>query len=414
LVNPHLSAPWIVCQYGAREHYAIARGLHRIGVPVTLVTDYWQYRKAWRLHRKLSQRRHDEFPDSAVISFNLRRLQFEASLRAKRMDAWQFYLAIGEWFGRLAAERVAGVAGRETVRPIVFAYSYAALQIFKTAKDFGCRTILGQIDPGPEEERIVWEAARQANIPFYARPPAKYWENWRRECELADSIIVNSRWSHSCLVNAGIETDKIQTIELAYEASPGRATEIRTYPDQFSHTRPLRILFLGQVIVRKGVYELAAAARHLSAHPIEWHVVGGGEPEAASLLRSIPSVVVHGGVSRGEVEAFYRSADVFILPTHSDGYALTLLEAASYGLPIIASTHCGDVVENGVNGIQLERVDEASIVAAVQQLLDHPGDLAKMNTAQLKRPIRDLDALSADLRRIVDSLQDNQPSCNES
>ena len=50
----------------------------------------------------------------------------------------------------------------------------------------------------------------------------------------------------------------------------------------------------------------------------------------------------------------YKAADVFILPTLSDGFAITQLEAQAYGLPVISSKTCGGIVENGRNGIILE------------------------------------------------------------
>ena len=53
---------------------------------------------------------------------------------------------------RRATQRASNAAnGTHTV----FAYSYAAEGIFKFARERGWRTVLGQIDPGPAEERIV-------------------------------------------------------------------------------------------------------------------------------------------------------------------------------------------------------------------------------------------------------------------
>jgi len=51
------------------------------------------------------------------------------------------------------------------------------------------------------------------------------------------------------------------------------------------------------------------------------------------------------------VSDWYRSADVFVLPTLSDGFAITQIEAMSHGLPVIATPNCASVVENGVDGL---------------------------------------------------------------
>jgi glycosyltransferase involved in cell wall biosynthesis len=72
-----------------------------------------------------------------------------------------------------------------------------------------------------------------------------------------------------------------------------------------------------------------------------------------------------GPVPRSEVGRIYQEADCFILPTLSDGYALTQLEALSQGLPVIASKHCGEAVTNGHNGWILEDLEPATIAAAM-------------------------------------------------
>ena len=54
-----------------------------------------------------------------------------------------------------------------------------------------------------------------------------------------------------------------------------------------------------------------------------------------------------------------------ILPTLSDGFALTQLEALSYGCPVIASRFCGDVVRPGINGWLLDDLEPQEIAEAI-------------------------------------------------
>jgi glycosyltransferase involved in cell wall biosynthesis len=61
------------------------------------------------------------------------------------------------------------------------------------------------------------------------------------------------------------------------------------------------------------------------------------------------------------VGRLYAQADVFILPTLSDGYAITQLEALSRGLPVMASRHCGAAVEHGKSGWILPDLEPATI-----------------------------------------------------
>ncbi len=396
---------WIVCQIGAREHFSIARALYRVGVPVTLVTDYWHDAPfAWPFSPRLSQRRHAEVPRTAVRAFNARCLLNELVSKLQGANGWGRILARNRWFGQLAAQAVRRAARCNSPPSIVFSYSYAAEEIFESAKRFGSRTILGQIDPGPAETRIVAELHEKAGLPFLDEPPPAYWRQWRRECELADIVMVNSNWSAQGLLNEGIPEGKIRVVPLVYATDcPAPARDL-LIPESFGTNRPLRVLFLGQVIARKGILELCEAARKLAGKPIEWTIVGHGDHRLLDQLRGLAQVRVVGPVSRDTAAEYYRQSDVFLLPTHSDGYAITQLEAASFGLPIIASRHCGDVVRDGVDGLLLNEVTGASIAAAIMTYVTSPKVLARHAQARRETPLSTLDELGWRLARLGNSL----------
>ncbi len=81
---------------------------------------------------------------------------------------------------------------------------------------------------------------------------------------------------------------------------------------------------------------------------------------------------------RSSVGSFYRDADVFILPTLSDGFAITLLEARSWKLPVITSDRCGQVIQDGDNGMVLKSIEPEVIATALRRLLASPALLAKL------------------------------------
>ena len=87
-----------------------------------------------------------------------------------------------------------------------------------------------------------------------------------------------------------------------------------------------------------------------------------------------------GVVPRVEVDKYYRDADVFVLPTLSDGFGLTQLEAQSWRLPVIASRHCGEVVCDGVNGVVLNEVSGEAIANVLLEYLRTPELLSTMST----------------------------------
>src|SRR5205823_2296076 len=127
------------------------------------------------------------------------------------------------------------------------------------------------IDPGPEEDALVARLAERHGYAgsLAARPPERYWDNWRGECAMADVVIVNSSWSASLLTRAGIPDQKIRIVPLAYRSDTASGNHpSRVYPEVFSTDRPLNLLFLGQVNLRKGILELIAAMRRLKGAPV--------------------------------------------------------------------------------------------------------------------------------------------------
>jgi glycosyltransferase involved in cell wall biosynthesis len=75
----------------------------------------------------------------------------------------------------------------------------------------------------------------------------------------------------------------------------------------------------------------------------------------------------------------YKHADVFILPTLSDGFAITQLEAQAYGLPLIVSRHRGDVVQGNVNGLLLDEPSAGAMESAIRFCLERPNELARFS-----------------------------------
>lgn len=379
---------WVVCQLGAREHYILPRELHRQGKLRALFTDMWAppASVAARLPGALGQRLGDRYAadlaGADVHAFNASAVRFEigAKLRGEAPRGWDAILRRNAWFEANVARAMRAGRVLET-KPIVFAYSYAALGILRAARDAGCTTVLGQIDPAIAEEDIVANAvaAHPALRPAWQRAPAAYWDRWREEAALADHIVVNSGWSQQGLMEAGINAAKLRVVPLAYGAAANQAD--RQWPERFDATRPLRVLFLGSLNIRKGMAELLAAADLVRDAPIEFHFVGPAEIELPPEALANPKLHFHGPAARGDVARHYAAADLFILPTLSDGFGLTQLEAQAHGLPVIASRRCGDVVRDGVAGVLLDEVTPEAISGALTGLIAAPANLGAMSAA---------------------------------
>jgi glycosyltransferase involved in cell wall biosynthesis len=361
----------IVAQKGAREHYAVAQALHQRGMLAGLITDWYAFehdkkRKAFQLFGGLGQSalaaRCETIPDELVHSFPFRTLFWKWRVRrlAAQGRLYEAYAKTDEAF--------ASAVARLKLPPhdVFFGYSYASLEMLRAEKQRGMLTVLDQIDPGAVEFRIVADEMKQH--PEIAGPPPEFptnnFDRNRREWELADIIIVNSEWSRKAIVAEGADPKTIEVLPLAYEVDAGnRKSEIGNRKSE----GPLRVLWLGQVNVRKGIHYLMAAARLLEGENVRFDVVGplGILPEAAA---SAPrNLTFHGPVSRDRAAEWYRQSDVFVLPTLSDGFALTQLEALAHGLPVIATPNCGSVVEHGKTGFIVPSRDAGALADAIRK-----------------------------------------------
>jgi len=368
---------WISCQIGARENYAIPRALHQRGSLYELITDLWSASdsRSFAL-AKLHDRYHPDLADARVKSSNLSFLQLELVARATRLRDWDLIGKRNRAFQSFVINECNKINGTP-VDPKVFAYSYAAKGILKLAKQKSWPTVLGQIDGGPVEERIVSELSDQF---AFKTAPSAYWDDWREECDLADKVMVNSRWSKKCLVEAGIDENKIEVIPLAFEPPVESLSFVRSFATHFTAERPLRVLFLGQIKEQKGIGALFEAIKLLGGEPIEFWFVGLAHTKIQNELATLPHVKFFGLVPRAEVGNYYREADVFIFPTHSDGFGLTQLEAQAWKLPVIASTYCGDVVRDGENGLLLHEVKGEVVANTLKKLLEMPQLLPQLSS----------------------------------
>jgi glycosyltransferase involved in cell wall biosynthesis len=155
---------------------------------------------------------------------------------------------------------------------------------------------------------------------------------------------------------------------------------------------------------------LAEALRKLPSGGWRLLIVGGGPAEAGvrALFSGIDAVFT-GQKTPGELDQYYRAADIFVWPAIEEAYGMAILEAAARGLPVVAGDAggVGDIVRHGETGLLAETGDAREFADAVQNLLDDPGLRAKMGAAarRVTSAEHGLDAaarlLDLELRRVV-------------
>ena len=140
-------------------------------------------------------------------------------------------------------------------------------------------------------------------------------------------------------------------------------------------TKP-RVLYAGLLAQRKGVVALIEASRLLDERGVQHEVViVGGTPdegvEAEAIVRRAAEgsrVRLAGPQPHEQMADWYRSADVFCLPSWYEAMPLAVLEAMASGLPVVA-TAVGDVgraVHDGVTGLLVQPRDVQALADALQ------------------------------------------------
>jgi glycosyltransferase involved in cell wall biosynthesis len=140
-----------------------------------------------------------------------------------------------------------------------------------------------------------------------------------------------------------------------------------------------RILFLSRLHPKKGLGNLLSAWEKMAPDFKDWQllVAGSGDPAyekdlkifSADLIRK-NNVVFLGQVNGGDKKQILRAADVFILPSFSEGFSMAILEAAAAGLPVLLTPECNFPELAGANAAIEITTDASGIEKGLRQILE--------------------------------------------
>lgn len=144
----------------------------------------------------------------------------------------------------------------------------------------------------------------------------------------------------------------------------------------------VRVCLVARMIWEKGVRETVDAARRMKGRrdDIEFILVGASDTESPS---GVPEKDLRAWHREGvitwlghvdDVPSLLRGCHVALLPSYREGFPKSLLEAASCGLPLVATdvTGCREICRNEINGLLIPPRDPAAICDAVARLADDP------------------------------------------
>lgn len=237
------------------------------------------------------------------------------------------------------------------------------IDLVKKAKDNGILVVHEAIlnpDVGyiMREERERYPGIeKQESLESVEKGVRRDFEKWL----LSDLILVPSNFVLERVVKLGGKAEKIDIVPYGIDANWFYYQSI---------PKKGKILFVGSVGLRKGNHYLAEATNIIKKRGVkcEVRVVGPYNQETIQQPEFQGPTYI-GQVPRSEVIKEFLEADIFVMPTLSEGCALVHLEAMACGVPVITTPNCGSVVRDREEGFIVPIRDAPTLADRMEQLL---------------------------------------------
>ena len=195
----------------------------------------------------------------------------------------------------------------------------------------------------------------------------------------ADKVIAVSQYTAQMIMSRyRIDTAKIKIVHNAFSV-PDDAVIAK----QRIFKGPV-ILFLGRITLQKGPdYFLEMSQRVLATHPEARFIMAGTGDMSRKLLRRSASLKLRnrflftGFLNRKQVERILQAADIYVLPSVSEPFGISPLEAMAFGITSIISKQSG-VAEVVHHAFKIDFWDTDLWVETINHLIENPQNCVKM------------------------------------
>lgn len=412
-----------LAQIGARKNYVALQALSELGWLDTFCTDLYygsMLSRALHLGARLTGRRGEsdaiasrstDVPIPHVVDFPMFAVRNRLRVRkaSANGDAHRAFIEGGREFATRAADRLSfdRLDG-------VYSFSSASLELYQRAGDGVRRVLDHETPPALLEAELVQQANERfadwsPGVPGAGLSPVlqEYQARQLEECRLADVVVCPSTFAAELVSQTGVDDSKIRVLPFAMARRFADATS----PSSGNSSSKLRVLFLGNDALRKGLPDLVTALESMSAGgtlPVEVRGGGAWHLTDTAMHRCEQVMTILGGVARRSVVEQYAWADVFVLPTASDAMGVVILEAMAAGVPVIATTASGgpDLIRDGVDGYVVP-VGAPDQIAEKLDVLATDGDLRiTMSKNARKRAAQVADDYAKQLGTILSGAED--------
>jgi glycosyltransferase involved in cell wall biosynthesis len=210
---------------------------------------------------------------------------------------------------------------------------------------------------------VPWWGSFRKEEPSLARRLGEPWV--RHFLSHSDLCLAYGTRAAQELRRLGVDPEAIRCV-------PNAVPEGKPTPANGRPHRPLRFLYVGQLIERKGVDELLAAFSQVP--DAELYVAGDG-PLQPLVTEAVANgrVTYVGHVDRPALQRLYSDSDALVLPSRYEVWGLVINEALEHGLPVIATQAVGaadDLLVDGLNGYVTRTGDVEELRAAMTRVVE--------------------------------------------
>lgn len=231
------------------------------------------------------------------------------------------------------------------------------------------------------EQRLAWQNA------FYRLIERSYLSS-------VDGFVFNSRTTQKA-VEALVGIGRPSVVAYPAGSRFGEAIEVEVIRERATHPGLLKLLFVGNVIPRKGLHTLLNALSQVK-EGWELNVIGSLATDpgyASEMQRRAPAQVNFlGSVSDAQIANYYSQSHVLVVPSSYEGFGIVYLEGMGFGLPAIASTEggAGEIITHGSDGFLIRPDDATALATHLRPLIQDRELLLKMSLAARERFLQHL------------------------
>lgn len=220
---------------------------------------------------------------------------------------------------------------------------------------------------------LLKQEAAQLGLDFSA--PAAITGRMLEEFDAVDHLLVPSNFALRSFIDQGYPASKLIYLPYGVDRPP---ISIQTKAAKPRAMRsPIKVLCVGQVMLRKGQWHLVRAVHALNRaagkNLFELTLVGRADPAYLAHLSSLGLAFAHvDHVPNASMIDYMRGFDIFVLPSIEDGFGLVVPEALSAGLPVIVTANSGaaELIVDGANGVVVPSASSAAIMQALERVVD--------------------------------------------